>query len=256
MKVKILKIVAALLLFASQMTAQMDGFRDKVYLTNGSRVVGKIIFYQPNDTLKLQLEGGQITYFSPQQIKKIDMFSPAETRAEKPYNFREHGFYGAATYSLNFGRHDDIYVVSSGALHLGVGLQAVGGWQFRRQIGAGLGVGYDMYYVGNGNANVLSVFGEARGYLNPKNQSAFWTLAAGFGLPLKNKNETLTSLGGGFLLRPTIGWRFGASARCNLFIDFGAQFQTVRYDQVFNEYYENHYTVVYRRWILRGGILF
>ena len=116
-------------------------------------------------------------------------------------------------------------------------------------------MGLNSYYFSHGESNVLSIFGEYRGYLSKRNTSEYWTLAAGFGQPLKNKNENLTNFKGGFMVQPTVGWRFGASRRYNFFADLGFRLQQVQY-QSNNTWSENHYKVTYRRWILRGGILF
>ena len=135
------------------------------------------------------------------------------------------------------------------------GIQNVVGFQFNRWAGGGIGMGLNSYYFLYGASNVLSVFGEYRGYLSKRNTSEYWTFAAGFGQPLKNKTENLTNLKGGFMIQPTIGWRFGASRRYNFFADLGFRLQQVQYESN-NTWSENHYKVTYRRWILRGGILF
>lgn len=241
---------AFFLVFAAQLKAQHDDYSDKVYLNNGSHIVGKIIFYQPNDTLKVQVAGEQILHFPPEQVKKIRMSSPSQknaNRAEKLYHFRERGFYDALSFAVNLGR--------SSQAHQGTGFQNVVGYQFHRLVGGGIGVGYDSYYIKNGESNVLSVFGEYRGYLSQRNISEYWTIAAGYGQPSSIKNDYLTHLKGSFMVQPTVGFRFGASNRYNFFADAGFRLQQIRFENN-NEWTQNHYTVTYRRWILRGGILF
>ena len=250
MKIRAFAIVSFLLLYATHIKAQQNEFSDKVYLKNGSRIIGKIIYYQPNDTVQVQVASGQIVRFAPQQVQKIRMAESAEgktSRVLKPYNFEERGVYDALSFDVNFGR--------STRSHLGIGFQNVVGYQFNRLVGSGLGIGYDSYYLNNGQSDVVSVFGEYRGYLSKSNTSEYWTFAAGYGHPLGIKNDNLTNLKGSFMLQPTIGYRFGASHRYNFFLDLGFRLQQVRYESN-NTWAENHYTVTYRRWILRGGILF
>ena len=250
MNIRILIVFTFLFLSAAHLKAQQNDFSDKVYLKNGSRIVGKIIYYQPDDTVQVQVTSGQIMRFAPQQVQKIRMTESADSktsRTVKPYNFKERGMYDALSFDVNFGR--------STQSHIGVGFQNVVGYQFNRLVGSGLGVGYDSYYLKNGQSDVVSVFGEYRGYLGKRNTSEYWTLAAGYGHPLGIKNDNLTNLKGSFMLQPTIGYRFGASHRYNFFLDLGFRLQQVRYESN-NTWSENHYTVTYRRWILRGGILF
>ena len=250
MNIRILIVFTFLFLSAAHLKAQQNDFSDKVYLKNGSRIVGKIIYYQPDDTVQVQVTSGQIMRFAPQQVQKIRMTESADSktsRTVKPYNFKERGMYDALSFDVNFGR--------STQSHIGVGFQNVVGYQFNRLVGSGLGVGYDSYYLKNGQSDVVSVFGEYRGYLGKRNTSEYWTLAAGYGHPLGIKNDNLTNLKGSFMLQPTIGYRFGASHRYNFFLDLGFRLQQVRYESN-NTWSENRYTVTYRRWILRGGILF
>jgi hypothetical protein len=251
MKIHLFATATFLLLYAVQLKAQQNDFSDKVYLKNGSLIVGKIIKYAPNDTLKVQMTNGQIVPFGHDQVKKIVMFDAEKGksfRAEKPYNFREQGVYDALSVSVNLGR-------GTNQTHRGIGIQNVVGYQFNRLLGTGIGVGYDSYYLKNGASDVLSVFGEYRGYLGKRNTSEYWTLAAGFGQPIDSKTDNFTNLKGSFMVQPTVGFRFGASSRYNFFADLGFRLQQIRF-QNNNTWSENQYTVTYRRWILRGGILF
>lgn len=250
MKMRVFAIVSFLLLYAAHIKAQQPTFSDRVYLKNGSVMVGKILYYQPNDTLQMQLESALIIRFAPSEVKKVKMTELSQgktSRLERPYNFKERGMYDALSFNVNLGR--------SNRSHLGFGFQNVVGYQFNRLVGSGLGIAYDAYYLNNGESNVVSVFGEYRGYLSKRNTSEYWTFAAGYGHPLGIKNDNLTNLKGSFMLQPTIGWRFGASSRYNFFADLGFRLQQVRYESN-NTWAENHYTVTYRRWVLRGGILF
>jgi hypothetical protein len=255
MKIHIL-IPIFLLSFLNISTAQTtvtDGFADYLVLKNGSKIYGKVIYYAPKDTLEFQIPNGRIMRCGPETVEKVVMEQPKsekEPRSQKTYEFREHGVYGSAIYNMSFGR--DKY---GGGAHTGVGFQAVAGYLFRRQIGVGGGLSYDGYYLKSGNANVLSGFGEIRGYMSKRNWAEFFTLAVGYGQPMKTSNAAISKRKGGFMLQPTLGLRLGASSRYNFFVDFGARFQQVHYD-FSNEWVENKYKVTYQRWILRGGIVF
>ena len=248
-------------LFATTTTAQIfkptDGFKDHIVFKNGSNVYGKILYYVPNDTIEFQVADNRIMRFSAKLVKKVKMAMPdsmvlASAKAEKLYEFKEKGFYGSVAYDMSFGRNK-----FGNGTHTGVGLQATAGHLFRRQFGIGGGIAYDSYYLKSGNANVLAAFTEIRGYLSKRQMAEFFTLAIGYGHPLKQNNilNVVSERKGGFMLQPTIGLRFGASARYNFFAEVGARFQQVHYN-FSTEWVENRYKVTYQRWILRGGIVF
>jgi hypothetical protein len=256
---KLLKLLPIFLLFlmnkTNAQTQPSAGFGDCITYKNGSLVYGKVIYYVPTDTLRFQLSNGQILLCPPSIIQKVVMAKPktselATPQIEKPYNFKEHGFYGAFAYAMSFGRDRN----GSGS-HIGVGLQASAGHLFQRKLGVGGGLAYDSYYLKDGNANVLAAFGEVRGYLSKRRVAEFFTLAAGFGQPMKTDNTGITKRSGGFLIQPTIGLRLGASARYNFFVELGARFQQVNYAYS-DQWIENKYKVTYQRWIFRGGIVF
>ena len=242
-------IIIALLTFTT--TKQICAQTDKVYLHNETRLMGKIVYYKPNDSIKIELKNGQILAFSDKEVKKIIM---GELKAEKPYNFKERGFYNATYFNTLFGKTS--YQYGGGKTQLGIGVQNISGFQFNRWIGAGLGIGLDEYYTAS-DATVLTIFGEIRGYLTPDNHAFYYSVASGVGFPLKEKMDNIlniTGYKGGFMFQPAIGLRFGASAKFNFFADIGTKFQHISYDQITGS--ENHYKITYQRWILRGGIIF
>jgi hypothetical protein len=249
MKQIIISIIAiAALTFKTGTT--LNAQNDKVYLKNDTRLVGKITYYKPNDTLIIELKNGQTFFLLDKDVKKIVM---GETKFEKPYAFRERGLYNITYFNLNFGKN-----INFGTSNTGVALQNTTGFQFNRWLGAGLGLGLDNYYISGNDANVLSVYSEIRGYLNADNRAFYYSMASGMGFPLvqkSDKSSNLTGHKGGFMLHPAIGMRFGASPKFNFFMDIGTKFQRLKLDQI-NQWSENHFTVTYQRWVLRGGIMF
>ena len=158
MKIKSFAIFTFFLLYAAQTKAQQNEFSDKVYLNNGTVIIGKILYYQPDDTLQIQIKSGQIVRFLPTQMKKIVMQDVAEnkpTKTVKPYNFKERGLYDALSVGLNTGKSSRYNQILRG-----IDLQNVVGFQHNRLVGGGIGLGYSSYYLSNGEANVLSIFVE------------------------------------------------------------------------------------------------
>jgi hypothetical protein len=130
------------------------------------------------------------------------------------------------------------------------------GYQFKRLLGAGIGVSYEnLYLEGISEGRLLSVFSEVRGYLSRHNSSFYYNFTSGVAFPVAKSSENLTDHRGGLMVYPAFGLRFGGSKRFNFFVDIGAKFQTVYYNTI-TEFQNDRYTVTYKRWALRGGILF
>ncbi|MBP9198029.1 MAG: hypothetical protein KBF35_10200, partial [Saprospiraceae bacterium] len=51
---------------------------DKIYLKNGSVLVGKIIEYQPKDSVVFQIQNGNTMTFPSNLVKKVKMYSESE----------------------------------------------------------------------------------------------------------------------------------------------------------------------------------
>ena len=248
MKNKLFVLLLLLTINAACLQAQ----RDKVILYGDSKLVGKLIFYRPGDSVQLQLNNGEIVTFPQRMVKKVVMQEP---KGEKIYSFKERGVYNATYFNLSFGKTN--YLYGSNTSHLGVAVENITGFQFNRLMGAGLGIGLDNYYATGNDANVLSIFSEVRGYLSQLNRSPYYSFSSGVGFPLVNKKDNLNLTGhrGGLMVHPAIGLRFGASSKINFFADIGAKYQRIYYNQI-NNWSENHYRITYLRWILRGGIMF
>jgi hypothetical protein len=249
MKKIIFFCIALLSQFAVQLQAQNKQFKDIVYLYDGSRLTGNVLSYKPDESILLELSSGQQLIFLAKNVKKVVMSMPSIEKVNEPYEFKERGLYNASSFSLSFGK-------STFSNAVGVGFQHSVGYQMSRLLGAGVGMSYENLYLQNSaEGRIFSVFGEIRGYLSKHNTAFYYNLAGGMAFPVAKASENLTGHKGGLLVYPAFGMRFGASKRYNFFMDIGAKIQNVSYNAL-NEWQQDYYTVTYRRWVLRGGILF
>jgi hypothetical protein len=249
MKRIIILCVVILSQFAAQLSAQTKQFKDIVYLNDGSKITGRIASYKPNESIVLELTTGQEVQFLAKDIKKVVMGIPTIEKTVEPYAFKERGLYNATSFALSFGK-------STYTNAVGVGLQHSVGYQFNRILGAGVGVSYENLYIQNSaEGRMFSIFGEVRGYFSQNNTAFYYNVAGGMAFPVAKASENLTNHKGGLLVYPAIGMRFGASKRYNFFMDIGAKMQQVSFRNS-NQWSENNYSLTYRRWVLRGGILF
>jgi hypothetical protein len=244
-------IVLFLMLNAYMSIGQTQKYNDKVYLKNETRLVGKVIQYIPNDTLKLELKNGQIVVLHDNTVRKLVM-GDADEKTGKVYAFKEKGIYNASYFGLSFGKTQYDQAVQ------GAFFSTAMGYQFNRLIGVGLGIGIDNQYIARGSVNVLTTFMEVRGYLSAKPRTFYYSCSGGVGFLMMDKTDrerNYTGHRGDLMLHPAIGLRFGANPDFNFFLDIGAKFQRIHFNEI-NNWAENRYTVTYQRWVLRGGILF
>jgi hypothetical protein len=230
-------------------------FNDFIELKNGSRLYCHVKSYIVNELVVFVMEDGTEQRLMASQVKRVVM-QPRDnqrlTHYEKPYEFKEKGVFNATNLTIGFGKDYNF-----GDPQLLTGIQHTVGWQFNRLIGAGIGFSYDNYVIIDGDAPTWAVYGEARGYFNRKNKSLFYTLAAGYGKLLKTSEnqQFMDARYGGYMLQPTVGYRFGGSKGLNFVMDIGTRFQRVGYEDN-NQASLNNYKITYQRAVLRLGVIF
>lgn len=196
---------------------------DKLYLKGGSIFYGKILEYN-DEHIEFEVMNGKVIKFKRKDIKKIvqQLSEEAEERFQfktrSPYNFKETGWYNSTYFNLpqGFGTGDWWMV--------GLGLHHIAGYQHKRLLGTGFGLGLDGYQMGEAR-NVVAAYGELRGYFLAENFSPFYTLAIGYGFALKNADKGVIDSKGGFLFNPGLGYRFGGSANANFMMGLGYKLQ-------------------------------
>ena len=100
-----------------------QGIIDEVYLHDGSIIRGKITEYVQGESLTIQLKNGGSLVFADEEIKSIKQVTTEEqiTRGRKrvkknrPYEFREKGFYSTVYMEMVNGRLDNSFPRRIGA---------------------------------------------------------------------------------------------------------------------------------------------
>lgn len=230
---------------------------DVLYLKNGSVLRGTIQRYSAQgDTLYFLNRNGLSMKLPENLIKKVIQYDAQKPHSEKPYLFKERGIWGAININSMFGS-----VGNNNSPAIGSGFMGVIGWRENRWQNWGIGLSYDQYYIGSGNSAMLAAFAEWRGILRAARVSEVFSMSAGWGVPLSevpNKGWTISdnkNVSGGFYFHPAIGWRIGASRNYNFIFDVGVRFQNAIYRSE-NNWLSRDYHVLYRRGVLRLGILF
>ncbi|MEZ4992381.1 MAG: hypothetical protein R2824_18295 [Saprospiraceae bacterium] len=232
---------------------------DIVFLKDGSIFRGTVLEYHPDGSIRLQTKAGVLDV-NHTDIRKLvqepldPQFFAAlrHQKKEKVYAFREHGFYFTTLFGLLPGGGEY-------RSEVGMTLQASFGHKFSRYLGLGGGISLDGYPNSAGGENILPLFLEARGYLQKKNRSPYWSLAGGYGFPLRasSDNQEVRRFEGGLMLHPAVGYRLGADKGLNVVIDIGYKFQKALTEREFLSTGEILLRdVLYRRLCIRIGVAF
>ena len=247
---------------------------DVIRLSNGSVFKGKIIETKDSEYYLLELAGGDVLRLEWDEIASIvkeenatkyfesKRFKRKRSRIEfkekwrkdreekrKVYAFKERGWYNITYFSSTSGEQDDEF-------QFGLGVHNIIGYQFNRMFGLGLGLGADTYTFKTGET-IYPLFLEGRGYFKEDINSFFYSLAAGYGFAFKNEGEDIVKANGGFMVHPSVGTRFGASADTNVLLDFGVKIQEAHFTREFLFTGEREIKdIIYKRLTVRLGLIF
>ncbi len=267
MKASICLSVLFYLLFPFFLLAQNveNGIRyiDKVHLTNGSVLIGKVLQYdptKPEGTLIIEALGLKHLVIPNNIVRKVVQeplrnqityldSSGQKTRYPKAYQFKEKGWYKAIYLQGSGGGSGDF------GLELGVGASAVLGYQWNRHLGVGLGFDWQHYSIGDLATHFNTPFVEIRSFTRPRNVSPYYRVGIGYGFLKQNTSLPQYESSGGAFFYPAIGLRLGGSDNINASFDVGVRFQKVHNTYKFDwEWGDINY--LYRRTSIRFGVLF
>ena len=205
---------------------------DKIYLKNGSVLVGKIIEYQPKDSVVFQIQNGNTMTFPSNLVKKVKMYS--ESEVAKMYTFRQNTFYTRSQLSVLYKKDNS-----------GISFSQSVGYQFRHWLAVGAGLGIDNYRLEQGN-NLMPVFLELRTFLLKQNLSPYFSLRVGHSFAFEDKSIGQTEAKGDYFINPTIGYRLGTGFP---YVDIfcGVKFQKTQYETL-DSWSKSHFNITYRRY--------
>lgn len=237
---------------------------ETVYLTNGEKVIGKIMDYQKGKSLKIVDLAGIEMVLQEEQIARIVQEAHQPTLKRylrqrrqmlKPVNyaFKEKGIFYSMSLST-FSSTNDVEEQNETA----VGFHFVVGRQWQRLLGTGIGIGVDGYDSFSSGATLIPLYLQARGYFRKKWQSPFYSINAGYAFAAGGDTVDFeVDANGGYLFHPALGWRFSATERANFIMDLGLKFQKAYIKRVatLNGDLETR-NILYQRFTLRIGLVF
>lgn len=229
------KIILILLFFVGVYT-DIQGqarIKDIVYLKDGGVLKGRVLEYNPEETIKIKIVGGSILVYESSKVLKIEQIEKKKSRrmsAQKEVPNRHKpsdvGWYHAVAGELFFYGN------------MGICLMASTGWSFHRMLGIGGGIGA-MTWRYSGVAWVdgrttradfsytfVPIYANIRGNFMKTSTSLFYDMNVGYSISLQG------DIGGkgGLYLRPSIGVRFSSKVRTHTFLDIGCIIQASNYE--------------------------
>ena len=180
---------------------------DILFLRGGSVLHGKITEYNAEGNIAFTTwAGAQLTIPSGNVIR-IKQRCRDGRRQARLYDFKERGLYNATRLGTLIGQN----YFGDNAVGYSIGHSI--GWMFRRQIGAGISGGVEIFNPDDREPVTYPLLVELRGYLLPRNTTPFYSISGGWAFtgkdpaPLwRNNND---SWDGGWCAKLQIGYRLG-----------------------------------------------
>ena len=202
-------------------TANAQNYEDVVYLKNGSVIRGIIIEQVPNQTLKIQTDGGSIFVYNFSDIEKMtkempfadieDYISAKKASQLKSFN-KPKGYFGLAELGIAPGFDYN---------RLRAGVTIINGYRVVPQFAIGLGVGCQ-YYISYGELT-LPVFLHLRSDFLNKSTSPFIAFNIGYNL------SVLGGFYGGLMIEPSAGIGFNVGNKNRMTVGLGLSIDNVQY---------------------------
>lgn len=243
-----LALVLVLISVAIVSSAQSDG-TVALYLKNGDVIFGKVLKTAEDGTIRIINTCG-LFYFKATEIDSISKKHPEPNMSftldnvinpRKEYTYKEKGFYNITSVGLLLGQGQNGFLPVPS-------LTTINGWQFNKNVSAGLGIGFEYY-----DWAVLPIFADARYYLKNTKHSPFGAFKIGYSLPVEKPVQYDNGYGGeekyygGIQINPEIGLRIRMGKISALLLSIGYHFQRLSYDEEsYYNWWENSQTAVKR----------
>jgi hypothetical protein len=253
----ILKSIILSLAFLPFSSLAQNGMQDVIYLKDGSIYKGAIIETVPNESYKIQSEGGNVYAVTIAEVEKI-------TKEELKYYQRGFGFgryrnmRGWRNDSIRYQPRERGYFNEVQVLIENVqgGVRIVNGYKFNRFAYLGIGIGFDRVFSNPFNPRIngldkkelagtylplylyYSGDGSTRGRFTPfyAVEAGYAMVFNGFGDEARNVDDFGNRLQGGIIAGAGIGFKVRSARRRGHFsVLFNVNYKQVNYeyDQLF-----------------------
>lgn len=226
------------LVFSQQfLFAQSNHYPDVVELENGSILKCKILDYQLDGNIKVEILGGTILVYPSNQVKKIDRINETVVAEKKKEDENFHIYREGMFYQLQLdilgGLKDDSW---GGTIPtLGLGAKFTAGKVLNRHLMLGGGMGWVFMDNTIMYSHHVPIYAEIRGDLLKRRYSFYYTASLGYNWALLQNNVTwggtqMTAARGGVYVNPGLGIRFASRGSSHFCLEMGYSIHTASFD--------------------------
>jgi hypothetical protein len=223
MKIYRISILALLAICLSFHAFSQDEVKEKkiskwyneatVELLNGSIIKGKLLSDTDDKGVQVEIIGGSVLVYPRSEVKAITMSEEKIYSVVQNYQYMREGWYYTISTTGNGTNFDG-----------GISLNTSVGFQYSNYLAAGLGASYNQMSINQG-IRTIPVFLEVRGNFLERPITPIYSMAAGYGFVLENRDFDIIRTKGGAYLHPAVGMRFDRKSGVAFTFDFGYQFQ-------------------------------
>ncbi|KAA5549267.1 hypothetical protein F0145_01340 [Adhaeribacter rhizoryzae] len=235
------------LFIPASLLAQKKGWKDVVYLKNGSIIRGQLQ-ESPSPTLvRIETAGQNLFVFKQEDVERVAR-EFAKTDFKYPYT---RGYQNITDVGISVGYKSRANDFSDPGRSVDVTLQTFNGYQFMPALAVGLTTAIDTY----GSLTLLPVALGIRGDITKTKVRPYYGLDAGYALDWLSNPHAAVNQDGGFLWSPTLGLKFNSQKTHAFILNLGyrnqkATAETRSGNMTITQH--NHY----QRILFRAGISF
>ncbi len=235
MRIGILLFV--LLSFWGRDLCAQSNYPDLVRLKNGSILKCKILEYQLEGHIKVEIMGGSVLVYPSTDLESIERGGANLTALPDSMQKARHIYETGMYYYLNLDFLGGIQESTWGGTTptLGLGSKLGLGWVKHRHLMLGGGVGWvfmDNVFM---FSHHIPVYAELRGDLLKRDWSLYYSVSMGYNFALRQNRVDWTGLQmtaarGGIYVNPSLGLRFASRSKAHLCIEFGYSIHSASFD--------------------------
>jgi hypothetical protein len=228
----------ALLFVANELMAQSNSYPDVVELKNGSVLKCKILEYELDGNIKVEIMGGSVLVYPADDVLKIDREGKTEDqlklkKEEENFHVFEDGMFYQLGIDILGGLKDDGWGWTVPTL--GLGAKFTAGKVINRSLMIGGGIGWVFMDNGIMFSPHIPIYAQVRGDLMKRKYAFYYTASLGYNWALHTGNTAwngtqMTAARGGVYFNPGLGLRFASRGRSHLCLEFGYSIHTASYD--------------------------
>lgn len=200
--------------------------QDVVYLKNGSILRGEIVEQIENESIKIEISGGNIFLIHMDEVDRISSESKKTS-----HHFKESGY-------MNRSGLDILQATNSSSPRF----YMVNGYQFTPKFSAGIGIGITPY---NDPLTLIPFFVDFNIRFLEANYSPFLFVKAGYNFTVHHDEDfIIDDHKGGLLFNPGIGLQFNLSSGLGWYLNAGYNIDnsSFEFDSWGNQTVENDYS--------------